>query len=102
MPGSIGAGGVQRVFKNLRMAGHMGDAQVSVRNLEVVEINPKENELLIKGALPGAKGGLLVISAGEGEIKVLEDNTDEKKEAQEPAAASAIETAEEKAEKSGL
>src|SRR3989338_11204324 len=71
MPGSIGAGGVQRTFKNLRMAGHMGDAQVSVRNLEVVEINPKENELLIKGALPGAKGGLLVISAVEGEINVF-------------------------------
>ena len=59
MPGSIGAGGVQRVFKGMRMGGHMGDARVSVKNLEIVEVNPESNEILIKGALPGARNGLV-------------------------------------------
>ena len=70
MPGSIGAGGVQRVFKNVRMGGHMGDEQVSVKNLEIIEISPEENVLYIKGAVPGAKGGLLLISTPEGDIKL--------------------------------
>lgn len=73
MPGSIGAGGVQRVFKNVRMAGHMGDAQVTVKNLEIVEVYPEQNTIYIKGAVPGAKGGLLLISTPDGEIK-LENN----------------------------
>jgi len=70
MPGSIGAGGVQRVFKDMRMGGHMGDAQVTVKNLEIVEVHPETNELLIKGAVPGARGGLLVISTPDGQITV--------------------------------
>src|SRR3989339_980622 len=69
MPGSIGAGGVQRVFKGMRMAGHMGDAQVSINNLEIIEVFPEENILAIKGAVPGAKGSLLLISSPEGDIK---------------------------------
>ena len=72
MPGSIGAGGVQRVFKGMRMAGHMGDAQITVKNLEIVEVRPEENELLIKGAVPGAKGSLLIISNIDGKIVVDE------------------------------
>lgn len=70
MPGSIGAGGVQRVFKDMRMGGHMGDQQVTVKNLEIVSIFPETNELFIKGAVPGARGGLLVISTDEGKIEV--------------------------------
>lgn len=70
MPGSIGAGGVQRVFKNVRMGGHMGDAQVTVQNLEVIEVLPEENTIYIKGAVPGAKGGLLMISNIDGEMKL--------------------------------
>ncbi|MBI5728285.1 MAG: 50S ribosomal protein L3 [Candidatus Magasanikbacteria bacterium] len=62
MPGSIGAGGVQRVFKNMRMGGHMGDDRVTIKNLEIVEVKPEQNELYIKGAVPGARGGLLLIS----------------------------------------
>lgn len=61
MPGSIGAGGVQRVFKGMKMGGHMGDARVSVKNLEIVEVRPEQNEIFIKGAVPGARGGLLMI-----------------------------------------
>ncbi len=70
MPGSIGAGGVQRVFKDMRMGGHMGDQQVTVKNLEIVEIHPETNELFIKGAIPGARGGLLVITTPDGKIEV--------------------------------
>ena len=69
MPGSIGAGGVQRVFKGMRMGGRMGGDQVTVKNLEVVEIHAETNELYIKGAVPGARNGILVIS-GVGELKV--------------------------------
>lgn len=69
MPGSIGAGGPQRVFKGTRMAGRMGGNQVTVKNLEVVEIYPVTNELYIKGAVPGANNGLLIIKA-EGDLSV--------------------------------
>ncbi|MFA5127750.1 MAG: 50S ribosomal protein L3 [Patescibacteria group bacterium] len=61
-PGSIGAGGVQRVFKGMRMAGRMGGGPVTVKNLEVVEIHPETNEIYIKGAIPGARNGLVKIS----------------------------------------
>jgi large subunit ribosomal protein L3 len=68
-PGSIGAGGVQRVFKGMRMAGRMGNDQVTVKNLQIIGINTEKNELLIKGAVPGGRGGLIMIS-GVGELKV--------------------------------
>lgn len=72
MPGSIGAGGVQRVFKNMRMGGHMGVDQVTVKNLEVVEVHPEAHELFIKGAVPGARNGLLYISTDDGTITIEE------------------------------
>lgn len=68
-PGSIGAGGVQRVFKGMRMAGRMGGDRVTVKNLEIVEVHPDTNELFIRGAVPGARNAVLMIS-GEGELKV--------------------------------
>jgi large subunit ribosomal protein L3 len=68
-PGSIGAGGVQRVFKGMRMAGRMGGERVTVKNLEVIAINPTENELVIKGAVPGARGSIVSITA-PGDLKV--------------------------------
>ncbi|PIZ95488.1 MAG: 50S ribosomal protein L3 [Candidatus Magasanikbacteria bacterium CG_4_10_14_0_2_um_filter_33_14] len=68
MPGSIGAGGVQHVFKGTRMAGHMGDAQITVKNLEIVEIKPEDNEIWVKGAVPGARNGLLYIFTTEGNV----------------------------------
>lgn len=61
MPGSIGAGGVQHVFKGTRMAGRMGGAQVTVSNLEIVAVDKDKNRLMIKGAIPGARGSLMVI-----------------------------------------
>jgi len=62
MPGSIGAGGVQRVFKGVRMAGRMGNQRVTVKNLEVIEVDPKNNLLVLKGAVPGARGALVLIT----------------------------------------
>ncbi len=61
-PGSIGAGNTPgRVFKGMRMAGHMGAEQVTVRNLEVLESNPARGILLVAGAVPGTRNGLLKI-----------------------------------------
>jgi len=50
-----------KVFKNMKLPGHMGDRQVTVKNLEVVEVRPSENLLFIKGAVPGAYTAQLVI-----------------------------------------
>lgn len=61
MSGSIGSGGVQHVFKGTHMGGHMGDAKTTVKNLEIIEVNEKEGILSIKGAIPGARHGLICI-----------------------------------------
>ena len=61
-PGSIGATTFPgRVLKGKRMAGHMGNRSVTARNLEVIQADPERNLLLVKGTVPGANGGLLVI-----------------------------------------
>ncbi len=76
-PGSIGAGGVQRVFKGMRMAGHMGDARVTVLNLEVVAIDPVTNDIFVRGAVPGAFNGLIVLEAeGDLVVKNTPDSSD--------------------------
>ena len=55
-PGSIGASSFpSRVFPGMRMAGHMGDEQVTVRNLEMVEVDTEDNVLVVKGAVPGSE-----------------------------------------------
>jgi len=51
-----------RVFKGKRMAGHMGNERVTVRKLKVVQLDPARNLLLVKGAVPGAENGLVLIS----------------------------------------
>jgi len=61
-PGSIGSTTTPgRVLKGLRMAGHMGARKVTARNLVVIEVDTAKNVLLLKGAVPGAKGGILLI-----------------------------------------
>lgn len=61
-PGSIGATTFPgRVLKGQRMAGHMGNRRITARNLEVIQADPERNLLLVKGAVPGADGGLLII-----------------------------------------
>lgn len=68
MPGSIGAQGPQRVLKGVRMAGRMGGNQVTVKNLEIVEVNKDANTVAIKGAVPGARGSVLTILASDGNV----------------------------------
>lgn len=60
-PGSIGATGPARVFKGTRMAGRMGADRVTVKNLKVLQVNPAENLLLVKGAVPGRRGTLVEV-----------------------------------------
>ncbi len=61
-PGSIGAGSTPgRVIKGLKMAGHMGNARVTVRNLKVVEADSDRNLLLLEGAVPGAHNSIVMI-----------------------------------------
>jgi large subunit ribosomal protein L3 len=61
-PGSIGGCATPgRVFKGLRMAGRMGMARVTTQNLTVHRVDPERGLLLIKGAVPGPKGGLLLV-----------------------------------------
>ena len=66
-PGSIGATtSPGRVLKGTRMAGHMGNRRVTVSKLEVLKADPERNLLFIKGAVPGAKNGLLLITKSAG------------------------------------
>ncbi len=60
-PGSIGSMFPQRVFKGKKMAGRMGTDSVTMKNLQIVSIDPEKNIMAIKGALPGKNKGLLKI-----------------------------------------
>ncbi|MEW6601209.1 MAG: 50S ribosomal protein L3 [Nitrospirota bacterium] len=63
-PGSIGASSYpSRVWKNKALPGHMGDERVTVRNIEIVDIRKEQNLLLVKGAVPGATGGYVIIKS---------------------------------------
>ena len=62
-PGSVGAGSTPgRVFKGTRMAGRMGNQRVTVQNVRIALVDPDKNLLGIKGAVPGGKNGLVIIS----------------------------------------
>ncbi len=63
MPGSIGATGPQRVFKGVRMPGQMGDKRVTVKNLIVADIRVAENVIALRGAIPGSRNSLVMITA---------------------------------------
>lgn len=88
MPGSIGATGPAHVFKGTKMGGRMGGSQVTVTNLEIVKINPETNEIFIKGAVPGPRNNLLLLSgAGDlvleeikSEVKLKSEQVDKKPE----------------------
>jgi large subunit ribosomal protein L3 len=65
-PGSIGASAYpSRVIKGTRMAGHMGDARVTVKGLQVVRVDAERNLLLVRGAVPGPNGGVVLIRKAE-------------------------------------
>ena len=61
-PGSIGPGTTPgRVYRGLKMSGHMGSERVTVKKVRVVRTDPDRNLLLVKGSLPGARGGLITV-----------------------------------------
>jgi large subunit ribosomal protein L3 len=61
-PGSIGASAFpSRVLKGMRAAGHMGAGRVTVRNLRVIQVLTDDNTLVVEGAVPGPKGGFVVV-----------------------------------------
>lgn len=60
-PGAIGSQQPQGVRKGTRMAGHLGTNKITIKNLEIVAVEPENNLLLVKGAVPGTNKGLLVI-----------------------------------------
>ncbi len=60
-PGSIGSAFPQRVIKGKKMPGRMGNERVTIKNLEIVDIDKEKNLLVIKGGIPGKRGGLVEI-----------------------------------------
>ncbi|MBI1908680.1 MAG: 50S ribosomal protein L3 [Deltaproteobacteria bacterium] len=70
------------VFKNMKLPGHMGDDQVTVRNLKVVQLRPEENLLFVRGAVPGANKGLLVVKnrAADFEKRLVIEKKEESKD----------------------
>lgn len=101
MPGSIGATGEARVKKGKKMPGHMGANRVTIKNLKIVEVDEKNNLLFIKGAIPGRRNSLVLISS-PGEIKIVEQartespKTEKTEKVQTPAKDKAAEKKEEK------
>jgi len=92
-PGSIGASASPgRVIKGMKMAGHMGAVKVTVRNLEVVDSNPAQGVIMVKGSVPGAKDGLLRIRLARKQAvkrRVVERKAEEEleeKRVEEPSA----------------
>ena len=81
MPGSIGATEPARVFKGKKMGGHMGNERISVKNLEIIKIDLENNILYVKGAVPGRRDSMVMISS-EGELKINLENV--KKEEKKP------------------
>jgi large subunit ribosomal protein L3 len=60
-PGAIGATDAARVFRGVRMAGHMGAERTTVQRLRVLRVDPERNLLLVGGGVPGAKGALVLV-----------------------------------------
>lgn len=78
MPGAIGPKGPAHVFKGTKMGGRMGDDRVTVTNLEIIKVDEKENIIFVKGAIPGAINGLILIK-GAGDLKVNSQKLEEVK-----------------------
>ena len=62
-PGSLGTMLPKRVLKGKKLQGHMGNVTVTVQNLEIIEVNPAENYILVSGNVPGAKNALVLIKS---------------------------------------
>jgi large subunit ribosomal protein L3 len=73
-PGSIGATTTPgRVYKGLKMAGHMGNEQVTAQGLEIIEIDKEEGEVLVRGSVPGARGSFLLIKKSKKKKKAYHE-----------------------------
>lgn len=72
MPGSIGPKGPAHVFKGTRMAGQMGNKQITITNLEIIAVDEEKGVIYIKGAIPGPVSGLIMIKA-EGELQLVKE-----------------------------
>lgn len=80
--GSIGQRWPQHVRKGMRMAGRMGNLDVTIKNLQVVEVDAKKNLITLKGAVPGTRNGMIrIVSTGKVKpvVKVIEAKDDKKK-----------------------
>lgn len=64
-PGSIGAGYPEHVMKGMKMAGQLGGIRTTVKNLPIVRIDPKNNLIAVRGAVPGPKRGIVTLQANE-------------------------------------
>ena len=60
-PGSLGAVDPAKVFKGRKLPGRMGGVMITVQNLEIIQVDPERNLLLVKGSMPGIRGSLLRI-----------------------------------------
>jgi len=80
--GSIGALGPAHVFKGTRMGGRMGGDCITMKNLEIVDVDLENNILFIKGAVPGCESGLLMIK-GKGELIIKDENQKKVEEVKE-------------------
>ena len=61
-PGSIGACSYPaKVFKGMRMGGHMGNERVTIHNLQVLKVQPENNLLVVKGSVPGYNGSIVIV-----------------------------------------
>ena len=83
MPGSVGSTGPAHIFKGMRMAGHMGNGTVTIKNLEVIEVAPAEGILLVKGAIPGPNNGVVTLFS----LSTTEAKYEEPKTTEEPKVA---------------
>ncbi len=92
MPGSVGATGPAHIFKGTRMAGRMGGEQVTIKNLEVVEIDEQNGFLYLKGAVPGWRTGWVSVY-GEGDLVIAQANSETPAEVEQSVEEAVEETA---------
>ncbi|MFA5248043.1 MAG: 50S ribosomal protein L3 [Patescibacteria group bacterium] len=97
MPGSVSSTGVGHVFRGTKMGGRMGGDRVTVKNSEIISIDEVNNFIFIKGAVPGARNGLVLIQ-GLGELKIIKPSTAKVPEDEPEIKIESIETEEIKAE----
>jgi large subunit ribosomal protein L3 len=99
-PGSIGSGTTPgRVYKGKKMAGHMGDVQASVKNLEIVGLDREKNLLIIKGAIPGFVGNLVRVER-LGKVKGYTPPPEEKQEEESETSVKSAESVDKIADRS--